>query len=503
MRLSTSGSVLLLSAYFTAFSLRAQINNSAILAFDFNGNKLSEKNGKVKIKPVGVTLCKDRFGNEASAAYLHGSAMSYLNLGSDPMMKLKTGSVSLWINLDRRIYTGRGYQSNPIIITKNGPGPDFNVAYEINYDGYAKRFAATMTKDSTREALVSAKEETEFGRWYHLVITFDNNYFAFYVNGNLQQKVTKGFETVFMESDSVVIGNSASKKNYRWSQGKVDDIYFFNKVLTPQEVTELYNLPNPDTAKERIRVVLMVVCIILFFSAVILLIIVRYRKTLKRQREFYELNNKISELEIKVIKNQINPHFISNSLASIQELIYAQSYKEAGLYIAKFSYFLRQVLNLSDNMYITLNQELEIMNLYIELERLRFRNNFEFELKLNIKSNPDSIYIPTLITQPFVENAIWHGLIPMPADALKKLTVNVSEKNDAVYVEIEDNGIGRAHNPDKNRIPKGTQLVHDKIASINKLMKANNYRLDIIDLSENGKPSGTKVILQLKGGEDL
>ena len=481
----------------------AQIEKNAILSFDFNSQRIEESNNKVVIKPVGVSLSKDRFGNENSACYLHGSAHSYLNQGTNSILKPKIGSISIWVNLERIVYIGRGYRSNPIIATKNGFGEDFNIAYCIIYDAYSKRWLVTCTKDSTNEATIKSNEKLVIDKWYHLVISFDNNFLSFYVNGELQQKVPKNFETNFLISDSVMIGNSASKKNERYAQGTIDDIYIFNKVLTPKEVEELYNAPNPNKNSILYKYIVIAISIIIILVLIIFLIIIRNNRVVKRQKEFYELNNRIAELEIKVIKNQINPHFISNSLASIQELIYSEQYQKAGLYIAKFSLFLRQVLSLSDNTFVTLNQELDIIKLYVELEQLRFKKNFHFNIKVDLKESIDDIHIPTLITQPFIENAIWHGLLPKSEDVDKVLSINIYEKEEVIFIEIEDNGVGRTLKENKKRTSMGTQLVLDKIASINKLIQANNYSLEIIDLINQGKKIGTKVVLTLRGSKDL
>lgn len=495
------GKVITLIYLVCCTDLMAQTAPKSCLSFDFNDHEIKENKDKVKIKPVGISLVSDRFGNDRSAVYMHGNPDSYLNLGNSTLLKPSTGSISLWFNLDRCIYSGRGSEADPILCTRNGPGEDFNQAYGICYDFKAKRLCVVSHKDSTLDINIKSEKDIHFNSWYHIVFTFDKTQFAFYVNGKLQQAAAKRFEVTYLEGDTVIVGNTASKKNYRWSQGCFDDIRFYNHALTTNEVTTLYNEPNPNKTKLMLLEVAKYLGIVVVFVIVIIVIIVRNRRKLKKQKEQFELQSRISDLEIKVIKNQMNPHFISNCLAAIQDLIYTENYKKAAQYIAKFSFFMRQVLNYSDKTYVTLTEELTIVKLNIELEQLRFKNEFEFELDIQ-DVNTDDVLIPSLITQPFIENAIWHGLLPLQEKRQPRLRMTVYEKGDSVFLEIEDNGVGRdLHKVSDNS--KGTKLVMDKIETINRLLQANDYKLTIIDLfSEEGHPSGTKIVLEMRNSKD-
>lgn len=475
----------------------AQIDSTVTLTFDFNEHMIKEKHNKVIPRAEGVTLTADRFGNEKSAVYLHGNVSCYLNLSSSKLVKPKIGSVSLWVNLDRRVYSGKGFDNNPIIYTKNNQELDFNVAYEIAYDCYGKKIMVYCARDSLKEAIAAGEDNFSFGKWYHLVICFNNDFLTFYINGELQHKTRKGFVTDYLESDSVVIGHTASTKNERYSQGIFDDIIFFHRVLSEKEIKKLYNAPNPNKFKNAISEISKYGIIVLALILIIIVLIIRNKKALKRQKEQLELINKITELELKVVKTQMNPHFISNCLAAIQELIYKNDIDRAGQYIAKFSYFLRQVLNYSDKNYISLAEEIEIIILNIELEQLRFKNEFSFEINVDAKIELEEILIPSLITQPFIENAIWHGLLPL--DNLRKpiLKVNVFLHEGFPIIEIEDNGVGRHSCKKDNRNSKGTKLVLDKIESLNRLNQTSNYKMEIIDLTNNNERIGTRIRIQL------
>lgn len=372
------------------------------------------------------------------------------------------------------------------------------------FDYKTKRFGAVSHKDSTQEVNIKSENEIMFNTWYHLVFTFDRSQFAFYINGKLQQSTPKKYDLNYFEKDNIIIGNSNSKKNFRWSQGIFDDIQIFHRALSPKEILELYEAPNPNKTKQFFMDAAKYITIVLVFVILIIILIIRNKQKLKKQKEQFELHNRINELEIKVIKNQMNPHFMSNCLAAIQELIYTENYKKAAQYIAKFSFFLRQVLNHSDKTYITLEEELTIIGLNIELEQLRFKEEFDFKLNIDNSIELDKILIPSLITQPFIENAIWHGLLPLKNKRKACLTINILEKNDCVFIEIEDNGVGRNKNKNPhNSESKGTKMVMDKIESINKLLQGNDYKLDIVDMyNDTHEPTGTKIIIQLKNSKE-
>jgi len=488
-------SIVFLIFQVTGFS---QIDSTTVLTFDFNDHEIKEKNNKVIPRSEGITLTNDRFGNEKSAVYIHGNLSSYLNLSESNFVKPERGTVSLWVNLDRRVYTGKGYEINPIIYSKNCQKFDFNLAYAIGYDCYAKRLIAYSAQDSLKDVSVAATENFKFGDWHHLVMTFDNDYLAFYINGELQNKMRKGFKTIYLPTDSVMIGHTASTKNERFSQGVFDDIQIFHRILSDKEIGDLYNAPNPNRLKALFSNSLKYILIIVSLIVVLIIVIIRNKIKLKKQEEELQLSNKISELELKVIKAQMNPHFISNCLAAIQDLILKNDVDEAGRYIAKFSFFIRQILNYSNKDFITLSEEIEIIKLNIELEQLRFKNEFNFNIFVDENLHTNDILIPALISQPFIENAIWHGLLQLKGLRKPELKINVGLKDGLPVIEIEDNGIGRDLMKTKNEDSKGTKLITDKIESLNKLYNTKNYKLKIIDLfNDENLQIGTKVRIQL------
>jgi len=497
MRIKNTTSIIFIICILQACYAIAQTDTNYVLNFNFNNHQLKEADNKIAIKPVGVSLTDDRFGNNESALFLHGHAESYLNLGVSTLLKPQKSTLSLWVKLDRRIYTGKGYDSNPIMETKNGPGDDFILAYSITYDCYTKRFVAITTKDSTKEAFICSLDEAQFNKWYHLAITYDNNYLAFYVNGKLQQKYKKGFESMFLKTDSVMIGNTASKKNNRWSQGTVDDIQIFHRVLNENEIKALYEAPNPNRFVIIRDTILKYAAIVLSIIFVSFLFVMGYRRRLKREEEKFNLKRQLYEIEIKLIKNQMNPHFIFNSLNSIQQLVALHENEKAQYYLSNFSRLMRMLLESTTKDNLSLADEVDILNRYLEIESLRFNHVFKYKVYVDLKINTATTFIPHFLIQPFVENAIWHGLLPKKGDKNLSIQFNLVNEN-KILCTIDDDGVGRKFK---------VQIIEKKSLAINfikqrlELMNKNlgtDLSLDIIDkVDADGNSQGTQVVLYL------
>ncbi len=313
-----------------------------------------------------------------------------------------------------------------------------------------------------------------------------------YLNKGDYKKALEMNELYHLYSDSLAnntIKKQASEKEFSYNIEKKENQ---NKLLAQQNQLQTLRL-NQNNYFILILIILIVAIIIVTY------LVVKQNRLKALQQSLF--------LEQKLLRVQMNPHFISNCLAAIQELIYANDYKKASLYLAKFSFFLRQILNHSEKSYVTLAQEIEIIKLNIELEQLRFNDAFAFELNIDEDIEADELYIPTLLTQPIIENAIWHGLLPLKGLRNPKLSIDIYKKEKLYYIDIIDNGVGRVNHTTPNgsgRVSKGTSLVLDKISNVNKLMNDSSYKLHIEDLKDtNHLPIGTKVTIQLTDLEPL
>ncbi len=210
---------------------------------------------------------------------------------------------------------------------------------------------------------------------------------------------------------------------------------------------------------------------------------------------------KLNELENSALRTQMSPHFIFNSLNTINSFINRNDPARANQYISKFSKLIRLILDHSREKKITLAEELNVLELYVQLERIRFDNKFNYQIEIDESITTDSTEIPPLIIQPFVENAILHGILPLQEGGVLK--VSILKEPDVILCVIEDNGIGRQ----QAKVNKPEHSLHNKSHGIDITLKRielfNNEhgfesRVNIIDLkNEAGLPAGTRVEIRL------
>ena len=221
----------------------------------------------------------------------------------------------------------------------------------------------------------------------------------------------------------------------------------------------------------------------------------------KKENKKNEVSRLIAEYKLMAVKAQINPHFMSNCLTAIQNLILSGKVDEANRYLAKFSLLVRQILNFSSKSLVSVKEELEIIELNIELEQLRFESKFSFQIELHDSMDLNEISIPPLILQPVIENAIWHGLLPLKKLREGRLKIVVEKNDRALLLIIEDNGVGRNSNKinlSNSRDSKGIQLIIQRIESVNYLHNSSIGNLVFEDLYDADKnPSGLRVIITL------
>ena len=208
------------------------------------------------------------------------------------------------------------------------------------------------------------------------------------------------------------------------------------------------------------------------------------------------LKNDLSHYMLISLRKLMNPHFIFNSLNSIQSFILQNDKLKASLYLSKFSGLIRKVLEQSQMEYITLSEELETLSTYIELESQRFVDKFTSTIDVEPEIKTERYLVPPLIFQPFVENAIWHGLMQKESEG--KVSISIKLSNDTLLCSVEDNGIGRKASIEINKSRKdresfGIKATDQRLKILNSL---NNKDMVVtyFDLQDaNGNATGTRV----------
>lgn len=209
----------------------------------------------------------------------------------------------------------------------------------------------------------------------------------------------------------------------------------------------------------------------------------------------------LSKVEMGALRSQMNPHFIFNCLNSIDYYILKNETDKASDYLNRFSRLIRLILQNSRSNQVNLKDELEALKLYIEMETLRFQGQFLYSIQLDKGLLPVNYEIPPMLLQPYVENAIWHGLLH--SDRPGRLDIILSMEENSLICHITDNGVGRDASQGINvksslkTWSMGTKITEDRLALFEKLYH-NEATVNIIDLKDAaGRASGTRVELSI------
>jgi len=207
----------------------------------------------------------------------------------------------------------------------------------------------------------------------------------------------------------------------------------------------------------------------------------------------------LAEHRLTALKSQINPHFISNSLTAIQHLVINNEIDRANQYIAQFSLLIRYALEYSDKVLTSLANEMMVIEIVVALEQLRFSDSFIFETRIAPDIDTRKLFVPPLITQPIIENAIWHGLLPLKGLRKPRLTLSIQRNSQHVVISIIDNGVGRfsKKHTQAGRESRGTRLISSWIENLNKLFPAHSVAIHTLDLYHENNSTGTQVDIVL------
>ncbi|MEQ1733129.1 MAG: histidine kinase [Bacteroidia bacterium] len=228
--------------------------------------------------------------------------------------------------------------------------------------------------------------------------------------------------------------------------------------------------------------------------------LIAWRITIIRNKEARK--TLLAGYELKALRAQMNPHFIFNALNSIQHFVLSNDPMAANKYLSKFAKLVRNILNNSERSEIALQEEIAQLELYLDLEKLRFEELFFYTIIVQHGVNINNIEIPTMLIQPYVENAILHGIVPLKKDGKITIAFEIHEQN-LLKCTIQDNGIGRemAASLKKNSINKhqsaGTRITQNRLALLNKI---NNTKLSAITtnvIDADGVVNGTLVTLYI------
>lgn len=239
-------------------------------------------------------------------------------------------------------------------------------------------------------------------------------------------------------------------------------------------------------------------CLIGITGIIILIFRIRLYQIKQKQKAEFEQQVEISKAELKALRAQMNPHFVFNSLNSIQHYILNSKGDEAVRYLNKFAKLIRIILNNSDKPTVTINEDIEAITLYMELEKMRFENKFDYSINIDSGIDGDYDEIPPMLIQPYLENAILHGI--NPKEGRGKITIDIKQDNQYIKISIIDDGIGRKKSEALQHIRAkgkhkslGMKITKDRVRILNS-MHESHLSVNIIDLhDQEHQPVGTQV----------
>ena len=266
-----------------------------------------------------------------------------------------------------------------------------------------------------------------------------------------------------------------------------------------QKEMEIQNLKLEAAGKQ--RWFLIIGLVLLLLSSLFIFLFYKRRRDAQQKQKEAEFNRSVSDVEMKALRAQMNPHFIFNSLQSIQNFLHQKNPDEANIYLLKFSKLMRMVLENSQYAEVPLEEDLQSLGLYMQLESLRLKHPFTYEIKVDESIDQQETKIPPLILQPFVENAIWHGL--QYKDKPGEIKIIIRKNNDTLICTVEDNGVGIDRSKPLNgsaplkKFSLGMKLTEERLKILSELKKVKAHFNIIGILNSENNPCGTRIELSL------
>lgn len=371
----------------------------------------------------------------------------------------------------------------PNEITINNVAPDLHLGMlKVNGELYNDGLAFENLKSVLLNYNQNYLEVELLG--IHLTAPNSTQY-AFQINDQPWQSIGSDRKLTLsnLSSGTYMINAKASNSDGIWSDEKV--VLTF-QILPPWWKTKWFYL----------------VVLLTFLGSILTLYRYRIQQTKTKERRQTELNKRFAEIELKALQAQMNPHFLFNSLNSVKSFISKGENALAANYLTQFSKLIRLILNNSREKFVRLNDELEALSLYLDLESARFGASFNYEIKVGDNVSSDFLEVPPMLLQPFVENSIWHGLLHKEVGD-RNLKVEIIRSGDLIKMIVEDNGIGRAAaaklqtRSSSKKESLGMKITQDRLDLLRSIYGGGaSIRIeDLID-SQN-KVKGTRVIITL------
>jgi len=216
----------------------------------------------------------------------------------------------------------------------------------------------------------------------------------------------------------------------------------------------------------------------------------------KQKAEIDNISKQLTELQLAALRSQMNPHFIFNALNSIKKFVLSNDAENADAYLGKFSKLIRLILNTTREPSISLEKEIEMLTLYLQMEKLRFGKKLSYQVNVDPSLTERTVFIPTMIIQPFIENAVLHGIMHKEGEG--EISISFFDRDNHLEVNVKDNGVGRKAaaimniNRDRPHNSFGIEVTKDRLLAL-KPETSTPSGIEIVDMEEDGAAAGTLV----------
>lgn len=310
-------------------------------------------------------------------------------------------------------------------------------------------------------------------------------------------------DSINLASQEIQIATISKQFDLEKKEAEID-------LLKKEQSFQKIQIENHETALKNRGVIIFLLAAFFLTLAIIVLQLHRNQKNKKvtqaiihqREKEKVEEVYKRNLLEAEILANQmkLNPHFLFNCLNSIKYLIQQNDNPKAIKYLVKFSRFTRMVLETANKPMHSVIEELELITYYLELEKNRFSSNFTYIIDNPFENDLNKVYLPTLILQPFIENAIWHGLLPSKKET-KCVSIMIKKNKHIIEIYIDDNGVGRKERKtwtDGIHKSRGTEITNERIKLFNTNYNSSIHYGIIDKKGSSGEALGTCVVFYIK-----
>jgi len=352
-------------------------------------------------------------------------------------------------------------------------------------------------KDELKELTKIISEDDRINKINYVVIRPD---FAKGIMVETPSNNTVNFVHIYLPADDITTLNSLKlidgrsrilllDKDFKIINNNIGEIAYYSGHHLKEIINRYFELKNQPKLKADTRRLLLIILISLVCFGFLSWLIIRVRTQKISKRE--AAKRKLSELELRAIRSQMNPHFMFNALNSIQNLVNKNKIEESNIYLSEFAEMMRLVLNNSEKQLVPLEEEIKLIQSYLELEKLQIP--FEFEISIAPDIHPEEEEIPGMLIQPFVENAVLHGIAPQKGGEIKVAFTKIDNK---ICCEIIDNGIGISkRSQQRNGNGKAIKMMEERIKIVN-AQTTEMLTFEIIDRNERNE-TGTMVRIEI------